>query len=302
VKFCCGFSFMNPDFFLELAPIAEEAGWDTVMLSDHLVHHERIRSKYPYSQVGERAWTPETAWPDVWVSTAAMAAVTTRLRFMQSVFILPMRDPFTVAKALGTAARISNNRVSLGLGLGWLAEEFELLGTDFATRGARADEMVEVMRKLWSGKLVEHHGKFFDFPKLSMSPGLEQPVPIVVGGISAAAKRRIARLGDGWAPAYLTSAEIQQGIAEIQRMRRELGRPQTPLAVYTSPTDLVGSDLDGYRRMQDAGITHVMASPWMAPKPGADPAKIDIKAMLNPRPDVVRDGLRRFGDEVIAKL
>jgi probable F420-dependent oxidoreductase len=300
VKFCCGFSFMNPDHFLELARVAEEAGWDTVMLPDHLVHHETIRSKYPYSEVGERMWTPETAWPDVWVATAAMAAVTTRLRFMQSVYIVPLRDPFVLAKALGTAARMSKNRVSLGLGLGWLAEEFELQGIDFATRGARADEMVEVMRKLWSGKLVEHHGKFFDFPKLSMSPGLTQPVPVIVGGISKAAKRRVAKLGDGWAPAYLTIAEIEQGVAEIERMRRDFGRPSSPLSIYTSPTDASG--LDGFRRMRDAGITHAMASPWLMPKPGADPAKIDIKAMLDPKLEVVRDGLRRFGDEVIAKL
>ena len=103
MKFCCTFSFIHPDHYLELAQLAEAHGWDSVLMSDHVVHPETIRSKYPYSSVGERAWTPETAWPDVWVATGMMAAVTTRLRFMQSVYVLPMRDPFSVAKALGTA-------------------------------------------------------------------------------------------------------------------------------------------------------------------------------------------------------
>ncbi len=300
MKFCCTFSFIHPDHYLELAQLAEAHGWDSVLMSDHVVHPETIRSKYPYSAIGERAWTPETAWPDVWVATGMMAAVTTRLRFMQSVYVLPMRDPFTVAKALGTAARMSRNRVSLGLGLGWLEDEFEVLGFDFKTRGPRADEMVEVMRKLWSGKLVEHHGKFYDFGRLSMSPGLDAPVPIVVGGISAAAKRRVAKLGDGWAPAYLTIAQVKQGIEEIQALRRELGRPTPPLSVYAAAVDASG--MDGWKRMRDAGITHAMASPWMAPKAGAAPMKIDIAAMLDPKPEVVKDGLRRFADEVIAKL
>jgi probable F420-dependent oxidoreductase len=302
MKFCLGLTFSNPDYFLELAPLAEAHGYDTVMLSDHLVHHEVIASKYPYTELGARAWTPQTAWPDVWVATGMMAAVTRRLRFLQNVYVLPMRDPFHVAKALGTAARLSGYRVGLGLGLGWLREEFELLGVDFHARGRRADEMIEVMRKLWTGELVEHRGEFFRFDRLSMSPAVGGPVPIIVGGISEAALRRAARLGDGWAPAYLTIDGVRQGVEQIRKLRRAYGRPDAPLAVYGSCTDAHG--LDGYRRMEEAGVTHTGGAPWLlyGDDGSAGAHGIDISRMLNPSLQRMRDGLRRFADDVIAKL
>jgi probable F420-dependent oxidoreductase len=287
---------VNPDFFLEIARTAEEHGWDTVALSDHVVNPDSIRARYPYNESGERMWDHATPWPDVWVATGMMAAVTTRLRFFQSVYVLPMRDPFTVAKALGTCARMSRHRVSLGIGLGWMFDEFEILGHPFEHRGARADEMIEVMRKLWTGEVVEHHGRFFDFPPLSMSPAVGAEIPIVVGGVSEPALRRVARLADGWAPAYLTVEQVRAGIARIRELQRPLGRAQRPLSVYTACVDAF--DLDGYRRMQEAGVTHLVTTPWLRGNDAADYERLTKGAPLGE----IRDGLRRFADEVIAKL
>jgi probable F420-dependent oxidoreductase len=297
LHFCASFQFGNPDHFLELAQVAEESGWSEILLSDHIVHHEHIDSSYPYLEHGERMWKPETAWPDVWVATGMMAAVTKTLRFSQFVYVLPMRDPFSVAKAAGTAARLSNNRISMGIGLGWLREEFDLLGTPWPRRGRRADEMIEVMRKLWTGEFVEYHGEFFDFDRLIMSPGLEAPIPIIIGGNSPLSLRRAARLGDGWAPAYLTLPEIREGIETIERKRAEYGRAATPFSVYTGTAETSG--LDGLQRLRDAGVTHVPAQP-LAFFEGAK--SIGIEHMLNPPLDAMRDALRRYGDEVIAKL
>ena len=297
LNFCASLQFGNPDHLLELAQLAEEYGWSEILLSDHIVHHEHINSKYPYLEHGERMWKPETAWPDVWVATGMMAAVTKRLRFSQFVYVLPMRDPFVVAKAAGTAARLSNDRVSMGIGLGWLREEFELLDTPWERRGRRTAEMIEVMRKLWTGEFVEHHGEFYDFDRLTMSPGLNRPIPIIIGGNSPLALRRAARLGDGWAPAYLSLAEVSEGIETIERQRAEHGRAGTPFSVYTATADASG--LDGLRRLRDAGVTHVPAQP-LAFFEGA--TSIDIERMLNPPLDAMRDALRRYGDEVIAKL
>ena len=297
MQFCASLQFGNPDYLLELAQVAEEYGWSEVLLSDHIVHHEHIDSKYPYLEHGERMWEPETAWPDVWVATGMMAAVTKTLRFSQFVFVLPMRDPFVVAKAAGTAARLSNDRVSMGVGLGWLREEFELLGTPWERRGRRTDEMIEVMRKLWTGEFVEHHGEFYDFDRLTMSPGLKRPIPIIIGGNSPLALRRAARLGDGWAPAYLTLPEVETGIATLRKLRSEHGRADEPLSVYTATAE--AGDLDGLRRMRDAGITHVPAQPLSFFE---DSAEMEIERMLNPPLDAMRDALRRYGDEVIAKL
>jgi probable F420-dependent oxidoreductase len=296
LKFCAMLSWVDPDYFLEIAPAAEQHGWDTLALSDHVVNPDVIEAKYPYNPTGERMWDHASPWPDVWVATAMMAAVTTRLRFFQSVYVLPMRDPFTVAKALGTCARMSKHRVSLGLGLGWMYDEFRILGHSFEHRGARADEMVEVMRKLWTGRVVEHHGRFFDFPPLAMSPAVGGEIPIVVGGISEPALRRVARLGDGWAPAYLTVEQVRAGIARIRELQKPLGRERRPLSVYTSCID--AHDLDGFRRMRDAGVTHLVTTPWLRGHEAVDYQRLTKGAPLGE----IRDGLRRFADEVIAKL
>jgi probable F420-dependent oxidoreductase len=296
VKFCCQLSWVDPDHFLEIAPVAEEHGWDTIALSDHVVNPDRIEAKYPYNETGERMWDHASPWPDVWVATGMMAAVTTRLRFFQSVYVLPMRDPFTVAKALGTCARMSRHRVTLGVGLGWMSDEFRILGHAFEQRGPRTDEMIEVMRKLWTGKVVEHHGRFFDFPPLSMSPGVGGEVPIVIGGVSEPALRRVARLADGWCPAYLSVEQVRAGIARIRELQKPLGRERRPLSVYSACFDAF--DLDGFRRMQDAGVTHVMTTPWLFGEDHVDYSRL-VKGASAAE---IRDGLRRFADAVIAKL
>ena len=115
LKFCCMLSFVHPDHLLEIAPVAEQYGWHTVGISDHVVNPDEIEARYPYGGLRERMWDHRAPWPDVWVATGMMAAVTERLDFIQVVYVLPMRDPFTVAKALGTCARMSGHRVSLGL-------------------------------------------------------------------------------------------------------------------------------------------------------------------------------------------
>ena len=295
MKVCCTLSFVNPEYYVDLAKLGEEYGYASFALSDHVVNPDVIEAKYPYNQDGSRMWNHQTPWPDVWVATAAMAAVTERLEFMQSVYVLPMREPFSVAKALGTAALLSNYRVSLGLGLGWMSDEFEILGHDFKTRGKRNDEMLEAMKLLWTGELVEYHGDHIDFPPLAMAPGMKGDIPIVIGGISKPAMRRTAKYGDGWAPAYLTVDQTREGIAAIREMRKEYGREDAPLDVYTACQDAF--DVDGFKRMQEAGVTYLLTTPWLFG--GA----VDYKDMVSPKPyDVYADGLKRFADQVMAKL
>ena len=289
MKFSLSTQFTNTADFLELAPLAEAHGYGEIVMGDHLVYHESIASKYPYGNSDERMWHRDTEWPDVWVASGMMAAVTRTIRFSQAVYVLPQRDPVLVAKAAGTAAFLSGGRISIGVGLGWTREEFELVGVPFERRGARTDEMIEVMRKLWTGEYVEHHGEFFEIPRMTMRPAVESGVPIVIGGISKPALRRAARLGDGWAPAYLSVEETKAGMAEIERMRAEAGRTG-PFTVHTACRDAF--DLDGYRRMRDAGITHAATAPWV----------LHGHPLIDPDRDVVFDSVRRFADEVIAKL
>ncbi len=288
MKFLSGFVWIDPTHYVELARTAEGCGWDGIVLSDHLVHLERIDTPYPYAEGGERPWRAADPYPDVWVSTGAMAAVTSRIRFYQGVYVVPMRDVFSLAKAMSTASLFSGGRVSLGMGLGWMKEEFDLVGAPFAGRAKRAEEMIEVMRKLWTGEMVEHHGRHYDFPRLQMSPPAGGPIPVIVGGRSEAAQRRAARIGDGWIPDILSLAELEAGIANIRRERERLGRAGAPFEVIAAPKD--GFDVDTFRRMEETGVTHLWMIPWLLY--GGDAAKLSIK----------QDGLKRFADEVIAKM
>jgi probable F420-dependent oxidoreductase len=292
MKFCCTLGFVHPDHLVRLAVAAEAAGFETVTIADHVVHPMTIRSRYPYTKDGERGWDHTAPWPDPFVATMAMAAHTKRIRFSQGVFILAMRDPFTVAKAVGTCARLSGDRIRLGIGLGWMADEFELLGHAFADRGPRTDEMIEVLRKLWTGEIVEHHGRFYDFGPLAMVPGVERRIPIVVGGISKPALRRVAHHGDGWAPAGLTIDATRSATDEIRAMMKAKGRDDRDLEVFAACPD--ATDLASFSRMEAAGISHAVLKPW------ARYAKVDRTGVAPV--EAMEDGIRRFGEEVIAKL
>ena len=222
-------SFSEPEQLLGIARAAEEAGFEGVLLSDHLFFPGRIESRYPYSEDGKPAFDGTTPFPEPWTTIAAMAAVTARLRFATMVYILPLRHPLEVAKAVGTAALLSGGRVALGVGAGWIREEFDVLGVDFATRGARMDEMIEVMRKAWTGAMVEHHGRFFDFAPLQMSPPPPAPPPIWVGGLSRAALRRAATRGDGWIGTGQTPEDAVRIVGELRAPARRLAPRRHPL-------------------------------------------------------------------------
>jgi len=288
MKFAIAAAYSDPRDLVALARAADACGWDAIAVSDHVIHPEQPRTPYPYTADGSRRWPAFTPWPDPWVAIGAMAAVTTRLRFLTNVFVLPMRSPFLVAKAVGTAAVMSGNRVALGVGVGWMRDEFELLGQDFHTRGRRTDEMIEVMRKLWSGQMVEHRGEFYAFDRLEMSPAPTEPVPIYFGGVTEPALRRVARLGDGWISDIHTSDELRVICAKLRSYRADAGRGGAELTVIASANDAFG--VDGYRRLEDAGVTHVMTMPWFFY--GGPTIPVDRKL----------ESVTRFADDVIAKM
>jgi len=288
MKFALASSFAPIAVLPAFARAADESGWDIIAMPDHVVNAKVLRTPYPYTPDGSRRWPEFTNWPDQLVMMGAFAATTKRIRFTTTAFVLPMRSPFLVAKAFATLSVISNNRVVLTAGMGWSRDEFEILQQDFSTRGKRADEMIEVMRLLWSGEYVEYHGKFYDFPPVEMNPKPAGHIPIWFAGISDAALRRTARLGEGWLSEFEPEAAILAQIQELRRLREEYGRGDLPFEVLAAPSDVF--DLDGYRRLADHGVTHVLRQPWTLYHPGTkDPA-------------VMIDDIRRFGDEVIAKL
>jgi len=260
MKFWQATAFCESEQLLDLARLSEETGFDGLMVSDHLVFPERIESKYPYTEDGDAHWTPDTDWPDPWVAIGAMSAVTQRLRFSTNVYVGPLRNPFHVAKSVGTAAHLSGNRVALGLGVGWMKEEFDLVGEEFHNRGKRLDEMIEIMRALWGGGMVEYHGEHYDFDRLAVSPTPSEPVPIWVGGQSEAALRRAAR-NDGWIGILYSPDEAFEWVERVRKHVDEAGRSDADfellLAVYAL------DDVDLFRRLEDAGVTALVTAPWM---------------------------------------
>jgi probable F420-dependent oxidoreductase len=287
MQFAIPTAFSPASHFCAMARAAEDSGWDMVAISDHVAHPQRIVSPYPYTADGSIRWDENTAWPDPWVSIGAMAAVTRRLRFVTNIYVLALRNPFLAAKAVATAAALSGDRVALGVGVGWMREEFELAGQEFGTRGRRTDEMIEVLRKLWSGDYVEHSGRFYRFDRVRMLPAPGAPVPIYGGGLSEPALRRAARL-DGWISDIHTRAELAEIGATLRRFRAEAGLGGEPFALVAACSDAF--DADGIRRLAEIGVTHYATAPWLFYGGSWDSLESKV------------DGMRRFADQVIAKL
>ena len=260
MRFWQALSFSETTQLVELAKTCEEVGFHGVFVSDHLYHPEKIESKYPYSEDGVPPFGPETEWPEPWAAISAMAAVTRTLHFNTSVYIAPMRHPLAVAKSVATASVLSGGRVALGAGLGWIREEYEQLGQDFKSRGKRLDEMIEVLRKVWTGDVVEHHGSYYDFDRLSMSPPPPAKIPIYIGGASAPALRRAAR-NDGWLGSGNDPAEVPALVERFRELRKEAGTDGEPfdviVALVTPP------DVDTFKRMEDAGVTGIISYPLL---------------------------------------
>ena len=186
----------------------------------------KYTSVYPYAPGGRLPGGPGGALPDPLIWMAAMAAVTTRLRFMTGVIILPLRNPMVLAKQVATLDHMSGGRIELGIGVGWLKEEFEALGIPFEKRGARSDEYIAVMRKLWAEDGVSFDGQFVKFDEVSSNPKpVGGSVPIVIGGHSEAAAKRAGRLGDGFFPSIGAQVDTVPLFNVVRRDRRR-GRPR----------------------------------------------------------------------------
>jgi alkanesulfonate monooxygenase SsuD/methylene tetrahydromethanopterin reductase-like flavin-dependent oxidoreductase (luciferase family) len=194
-----------------------------------------------------------------------------------------------LARQVGSVAVLTGNRFGLGVGVGWSPEEFAWCGQPYEGRGRRVDEMIDVLRLILGGGMVDYHGEFFDFGKLQMSPAPTEPVPFYVGGHTPVALRRAARVGDGWASAMMRFDDLRTTIDELARLRAEYGRDGLPFEIQAVCIDRFG--LDGYRAQAEIGVTDVITVPWLMDG-------VDFDGDL----ELKKDSVKRFGDEVIAKF
>ncbi len=291
MRWCVPFPMFPADHLVPMALAAEATGFDSIAVPDSVFYPEAVSADYPYSGDGGRFWTAETPFVDPFIAMAAMAAVTERIELTTNVVKLPIRDPLLVAKQVASLAAISNERVSLGVGLSWMPEEFRYTHTDMRTRGKRCDEMIEILRLVCGGggpRYVEYHGHHYDFDPLMISPAPSQPVRIIVGGLSEPGLRRAARLADGWISVQNTTAEITAAVTDLARFRAEYGTDERPFSVNVLATDAF--DLDGYHRLADLGVTEIQAVPWYFV--GGDPNDLQVRL----------DSLAWFAETVITKF
>ena len=288
MKFSVALPMLPPEHFVPLARAAEDAGYDGIAVPESVFFPEEVSAGYPYTADGGRFWAPETPFLDPFIAIPAMAAVTERIHFYTNVLKLGIRDPLLVAKTVSSAAAMADGRIGLGVGLSWIPEEFEWLGKDMRTRGARTNEAIEIIRLVCSGEWVEFHGTHYDFGRLMVRPVPTRPVPIYVGGLSEPGLKRAARLGDGWISVANTTAEIADVAPRLAELRAEFGRSEVPFEIKALCTDVF--DLDGFRRMEELGVTDAMVCPWYF-RPG------DVDAL-----DHQVDAVHWFGEEIVARF
>ena len=260
MKFWQAITWAETDQLIEIARFAEEMGFYGLMSGDHAVYPESIVPNYPYSENGVPPMQPHDEYPDQTAIFAAMAAVTSKLLFTCGVYVLPLRNPHEVARASATLAILSDNRFILGVGIGWMKEEFDIYGVDFHQRGKITDEIIEVLQSLWSGQMVEYHGAHFDFPRVQLSPAPSTHPPIYVGGSSEIALRRAARVGGGYIGAGTAPDDVGPLLQRLNELRQEYGRDHLPfeamIGISASPS------LTLYQRLADRGLESTVAPPF----------------------------------------
>jgi len=230
VRFGCHLPMFGPigtrHAVITFARRMEALGYDSLWASDHVVIPHRITSRYPYSPTGKFPLAPEVPFLEPLTTLALVAGVTERVRLGTSILVLPHRNPVLAAKMAATLDHLSDGRLVLGVGVGWMREEIELLGGDYDRRGAWSDEALTVMRACWRDARAAHHGEFFSFEEIGVFPKpMRGDIPILIGGHTPRALRRVVALGDGWHAAFIAPEALK---ADIARLREECARQQRP--------------------------------------------------------------------------
>jgi probable F420-dependent oxidoreductase len=290
MKFGVMFANVGPMTFAEgavgIAQAAEDAGIESLWTVEHVIVPKGYESQYPYSPSGRMPGPEDSDIPDPLIWLSYVAAHTTKIRLATGILILPERNPIILAKELATLDRLSGGRVELGIGVGWLKEEFAALGIPWERRGDRTDDHVAVLRKLWAEGEASHHSEFTSFGDAYSRPRPTQPtIPIVVGGHSEPAARRAGRLGDGFFPGRGSHEDLVHLIAVMRRSAEEHGRDPDAIEITSGGDGALGRGaIDEVKRLADLGVSRVIIPPLA----------FDVAGQ--------REGFARYAEEVITKV
>lgn len=280
MKIGLNFFPVRPQFLLPIARRADELGYDSLWLGEHLVFPTRIASTYPYGPtLGPPL--PSTSLFDPLITLAYVAAQTRQIQLGTSVYLVNLRHPVIAAKLVATLDALAGGRVILGIGSGWLKEEYDAITAPWDHRGTRMEECIDVMRRLWTEERVAHSGRFYRFDEVGFEPKPARvPVPILIGGDTQAALQRAARSGDGWFGLRYTPESAATRIRELRAMRAS----DRPFEITVSPETV--PDIDQIHRFRDAGVDRIVL---IAKELAA--GKKTVEATL--------DGLNRFAETVM---
>ena len=274
--------FAYPEMLTHLATTAERVGVESMWTVEHVVIPVGYKSTYPYDPSGKIPAPEQLPMPEPLIALSYAAAVTKTLRLATGILILPQRHPLYVAKEVATLDVLSHGRVILGIGVGWLEEEFDALGIPFAERAARTAESVRAIRSLWADEAAPFHGKFYRWEKLESHPKpVQKPgVPIVVGGHTELAARRAARYGDGFFPGVAEEDKLVGLLGIMRDECKKIGRDPATIEITSGRA---APDVEGVKRLTDLGVSR-----FMVPPPAFDP-------------DGITQGLEKLGT-LIAKV
>jgi probable F420-dependent oxidoreductase len=252
---------------LKVSRWAEELGFHSLWATDHVVLPQKVDSWYPYGRDGH--WTSPAShnWLDPLLALSWAASVAPSCKLGTDVVVAPLRNPMLLAKQLSTLDYLSGGRVLLGIGTGWMEEEFNLIGVPFAGRSARTVEMVRLMRAFWSGETVRFQGKYWQVANCMMYPLPERrSIPVYWGGHSEAALRRVARVGDGWLPLSVSPSDLRAGVRKIRTYCEQSRRDPDNVSIVIRPGNQYKVDAEHLDAHRSLGIMH-----WIVDDPTRDP-------------------------------
>jgi probable F420-dependent oxidoreductase len=268
----------TPEYLAAAATAAEEVGFHSLWVAEHVCLFDTPSSRYPYSEDGNFPVAAASGVLEPFAALAYAAAVTKRIRLGTGVCLVPQRQPLYTAKLVADLDVLSGGRVDFGVGVGWLREEFEALGVPFENRGRRCREYLDAMTRLWTDEVSEYEGTFVRFSPLRFYPKpIQKPhPPICFGGESRPALARVADLGQGWFGFNIAAHEAGAQIRRLDAVLKERGRSRAGVSVKMSPYLKPGADPEGIRRYADAGVDEVIFGAFAA---GADGVRTFIRQM-----------------------
>jgi probable F420-dependent oxidoreductase len=251
--------FAGPEAIAAFARTAEDLGFDSLWMTDHVALPVDLETRYPYREDGKFFWPPETPYLDVLLTLTWAAAATERIRVGTSVLIAGWHHPLNTAKALATLDTLNGGRTIVGIGTGWMREQFEIMGSPFAQRGRRTTEYIKLLKHLWTADEADFHGEFFHYEGFKMYPKPVGPIPVWCGGKSDGVLRRVAEVADGWHPLYIAPDELEAKLETLDGYLAEHGRTRDELALSARPVTQSKLDRAAIERYAGLGVELLIA-------------------------------------------